>query len=224
MNFKKGLFRLTLVLSISVGIISSFVMIEREPYTKYKVKRTGEGIKELTVTFLWHEERNPDTFDFLEVFQEAEKTNKNVIEVNPTITTDFTPVEEKGKGTGIIDPLEVKPQGTVTKAPPIVREGGKGKPKFVDPFDPLGLLDKERKSKEDLSWLPNPPVSQKEVKKEPMSAESFTIVKKTANPIKWNRFFLIMGIGFTSIWFIYAFIRWVIVFFVIGGFKSKATQ
>ena len=34
--------------------------------------------------------------------------------------------------------------------------------------------------------------------------------------------FCFMGIGFISVWLVYVFIRWVIVAFIIGGFKHKA--
>jgi hypothetical protein len=184
MSLKKGFFRLTLVLSISIGIVSSFVMIQREPYTRFKVKRTG-GAKELVVTLLLHEEREPDIFDFVDAFQKAEKMNKTIIEVNP-----FARIvrEQHGKS----DKLD-----EVAREPRTLREAIKGIAE---------KLEKEQKLKEQKA------------------SEDFTIVEKTVRPIKWNRFFLIMGIGFTSVWFIYAFIRWVIVCFVIGGFKSKANQ
>jgi hypothetical protein len=162
-------------------------MIERESYTRFKVRRTGGAIKELTVTLLWFEEGNPDIFDFVEVFEEAEKMSKNVIEVNPYMRID--------------------------------REGKKGKPKIVDPLDPLGLLDKERKPKAE-EYENATPIDKIDREKLP----TYTILKKTVNPIKWNKFFYKMAIGFTSIWLIYAFIKWVMVFFVIGGFKSKTTQ
>ena len=174
MNFKKGLFRLTLVLSISVGIISSFVMIEREPYTKYKVKRTGEGIKELTVTFLWHGERNPDIFDFLEVFQEAEKTNKKVIEADEWDKYKVPKDQDKGKE---IDPL-------------------------------VSLREKIRKQTEKEGEL-------KEL------GQHFSIIEKTEKPIKWDSFFSVMGIGFASVWLVYGFMRWVVISFIVGGFKHK---
>lgn len=155
MNLRKGFFRLTFVLSISIGIILAFLMMEREPYTRYKVKRAGEGGKELTITLLWYGSKDPDSFDFFDAFTEAEATNKRVIE--------------------------------------------------------------------DLSWLPNPS------KKNPymdiiINDDKFNITEKTANPIKWNRFFLILGKGFISIWIVYAFIRWVVIAFIIGGFRHKANS
>jgi hypothetical protein len=175
MNIKKGLFRLTLVLSIAIGIISAFVMIERESYTRYKVKRTGGGLKELTVTFHADVETQFDNADFAEIFHEVE--------------------ELKSKNTGEIIDLEEK-QGRINdwKEVPIEE---------WEKATPIDKIDREK--------LP-----------------TYTILKKTVKPIKWNNFFYKMAIGFTSgftsIWVIYAFIRWVIVFFVIGGFKSKATQ
>ena len=163
MNLRKGCFRLTLVLSILVGIILPFSMRERYPYTIYEVRREkGEGVEKLTVTFEWYGEDKPDLFNFNQMFHEAEKFKS-------TNTGEKVDLREKQKKGSII-------------------------------IDPLGLLtDKEK--------LP-----------------TYTILKKTVNPIKWNKFFYKMAIGFTSIWLIYAFIRWVMVFFVIGGFKSKTTQ
>jgi hypothetical protein len=77
MNLRKGFLRLTLVLSLSVAIVSSLVMIERNPYTifkvSYKVKRTGEKVEELTVTFRWYESSEPRESDFLEVLTTAQK-------------------------------------------------------------------------------------------------------------------------------------------------------
>jgi hypothetical protein len=99
MNFNKGIFWFTLVLSIVAGIIASFIFMVVEPSTKYKVKRTGEGLKELTVTFLWRGEGNPDIFDFLEVFQQTEKTNMKVIEVDGLDKNKIPKDQDKGERT-----------------------------------------------------------------------------------------------------------------------------
>jgi hypothetical protein len=40
--------------------------------------------------------------------------------------------------------------------------------------------------------------------------------------INWNRFFLVMAISFTSVWFLYAFVRLVIIGFILEGFKNKS--
>ena len=34
----------------------------------------------------------------------------------------------------------------------------------------------------------------------------------------------IMGIGFASCWLVYAFIRWIVVAFIIEGFRYKANS
>jgi hypothetical protein len=171
MNLRKGCFRLTLILSILIGIISSLFMMERESYTRYKVKRTGGGVKELTVTFLADAETQFDNADFAEIFHKVE--------------------ELKSKNTGGIIDLEEK-QGRINDWQEVP----------VEEWEKATPIDKVDRGK-----LP-----------------TYTILKKTVSPIKWNNFFYKMAIGFTSIWVIYAFIRWVIVFFVIGGFKSKTTQ
>jgi hypothetical protein len=50
---------------------------------------------------------------------------------------------------------------------------------------------------------------------------AYTILKKAVRPIKWNRLFLALSIGFASVWLIYAIIRWVVIAFIVGGFKHK---
>lgn len=40
--------------------------------------------------------------------------------------------------------------------------------------------------------------------------------------INWNRFFLVMAISFTSVWFLYAFVRFAIIGFILKGFKNKS--
>jgi hypothetical protein len=42
--------------------------------------------------------------------------------------------------------------------------------------------------------------------------------------INWNRFFLVMTISFTSVWFLYAFVRLVFIGFILKGFKNKSSK
>lgn len=209
MNLKKGFFRLTLVLSISIGIISTFVMIEREPYTRFKVKRTGEGEKELTITLLWYGERDPDIFDFLEAFEEAETTDKRVIKA----FIDPSEIELEKPGQGQKKPTTFE---EVIRDPAFQTLRTEEQRKVLINVDPdFAGLPKGEQDKVLLA------VGKIEVGKH---RTGFTVLEKTAPSIKWLRFFLIMGIGFISVWLVYAFIRWVIVAFIAGGFRHKANS
>ena len=74
MNLHKGFFRLTVVLSILLGIALPFLMRERYPYTIYEFRREkGEAIEKLNATFQWYGESEPGPSDLDQIFHEAEK-------------------------------------------------------------------------------------------------------------------------------------------------------
>jgi len=193
MNLRKGFFRLTLVLSILIGIISAFVMMEREPALS----------------------------DFDILFREAESTNKTLIKVNTMIK-----IQVEGRG------VEYFPEGTPEEVileklrkkypPPNIRTP-EAPTKKKDIFDIVS--EESTQNKLHKEWEKATPIDpNKVVWDETPKLPTYTVLKKTVNPIKWNKFFYEMAIGFASIWVIYVFIRWVVVFFVIGGFKGKATR
>ncbi|MGA2462795.1 MAG: hypothetical protein ABSH06_00385 [Thermodesulfobacteriota bacterium] len=182
---------------MSIAILSSLVLTKRNPYTIYEVRREkGEVFEQLTVTFEWYGESNPDLLNFNQIFHEAQKfKSKNTGE-----KVDLR--EKQKKGSFFIDPL--------------------GTPLFGDP---LGLLTREEK-RNDLERLRKAGFTDEEIANylgqtlgfdvdaarkagktsteivEYLSAHerptdktgrwklpTYTILKKTVNPIKWNSSF-----------------------------------
>jgi len=41
------------------------------------------------------------------------------------------------------------------------------------------------------------------------------------NHINWVKLVFVGSLGFALVWFVYAFVKWIIVGFVVGGFKDK---
>ena len=58
---------------------------------------------------------------------------------------------------------------------------------------------------------------------DPNSHDYIKLVDVTTHT-NWNRFFLVMAISFSSVWFLYLFVRLVIIGFILEGFKNKSSK
>ena len=75
MNIRKGILRLTLVLSVIVGITVAVITIEKHPYSLYEVRRE-EGGKETAASFRWVGTHRPRDFELMQIFKEIEKSKE----------------------------------------------------------------------------------------------------------------------------------------------------
>lgn len=57
---------------------------------------------------------------------------------------------------------------------------------------------------------------------EKISKEWLTIADTFSFKVGWRELSLLAFVGFASTWLVYLFIRWVIIAFIIGAFKSKS--
>jgi hypothetical protein len=103
--------------------------------------------------------------------------------------------------------------------------------KIFQEGEKVRLRKKEKKIILDKIYKPsNPYLGLQRALKERLSGQKkesddiyppYIILEKRTYPIKRDGFVLMMSLGFISVWVIYAVIKWVIVFYIVGGFKSK---
>ncbi len=76
MDLRKGFFRLTLVFSVLVVVITLVLFLDDHRYKVYQVKRERAGESPRTITFRWDEKRPPNESDYKIIFflEEDEKS------------------------------------------------------------------------------------------------------------------------------------------------------
>ncbi|MBM4277057.1 MAG: hypothetical protein FJ130_04125 [Deltaproteobacteria bacterium] len=227
MNIKRGIFRLAFVLSILAAIILPLCLLETHPWVtcrvmRYEYEKEDIDKAEKAIENLYPEtKRRPGQ---LEIYQDDEQWMQSKIAKGKI----YKLLKDKGQwhvyefkwngGTsygkdgkisimasrvdlvGICDEISSKGyiEGNWEGYP--MKLGG------VYPSDNKYIYSMENKFFDD-------PDNQKHLYLEDITTH-----------INWNRFFLVMAISFTSIWFLYAFVRLVIIGFIAEGFKNKSSK
>ncbi len=201
MNTRKGLLRLTLVLSIIMGIVIPASLLENHKYRRYEVKRELKNVAE-TVNFEWYEKSLPTFDDLWVIFQGVSKeTSGNKIQKFRNCFHEYDDLDDYE----LLNRLAKKYS---TWKDVLIRWERKGENEsrqmsimrqFV-PIKPIPIKPEE------IIW----------------DDEATYSILKIENGIKWNTLLFMGGIGFVSVWAIYAFISWVIISFIVRGFKAKS--
>lgn len=244
MNLQNGFFRLTLVLSVLAGISllylagdyrykiytverniieylgpltpplpEGFVLDKPEPLPNEKNNVKGNSIgknskpipekapKATTFTFNWFKKTEPTTADCEAIFLAVEEMKQGISK--NTVAELLQKIRSKYHA--YYDLSDYVLLNKLAKKYPAwkdVLKRWENAPKEITPEGrlPLDLFA------EDSSFT-----------------TTYTILK-IENRIKWIRLILVGSTGFASVWLVYAFIRWVLIGFIIRGFKDKSTS
>jgi hypothetical protein len=174
MNVRKGYFRLTLVLSVLVGVIASLTMEWR--HRIYEVKEEIFYTKELSAPPpLFMSEK--DGYSYQDIIDRLRQEE----EPKPIFTRTMK--------------IEWKEMSRVPT------DSDYKKIFWKEEFLPKELIEDKSQSR----------------------TTRYTVLG-VEYIIRWKEPFFRLLLGFSSVWAIYAFIRLVVVAFIIGGFKSKSEK
>ena len=154
--------------------------------------------KVLTVNFKWFEETEPTTVDYDAIFLADEQLRKGI---------------SKDAFFELLQKFRYKyPEYNDLSDYDLLNRLAKKYPVWKD------VLKKWEKETERVTpQSKSPPY---DIAKNSSFITTYTILK-IEDRINWTRLVLVGGKVFVFIWFIYAFIMWVIIGFIVGGFKNK---
>lgn len=232
MNIRRGIFRLALILSISAAIILPLCLLEKHPWVTCRVMRYEYEKEDIDKAEIAIENQYPETqkrSGQSEIYQDnkqwfqskiakhkiyellKDKGQWCVYEFKWNGRTDY---DKKGEISIMVSNDELvaicddiskinqtlgdKPESPHSWEGYSLKIGGG----FYPSRDDYSVSSK-RKFFDDPDW------------------QKHLILADITTHINWNRFFLVMAISFTSVWFLYAFVRLVIIGFILEGFKNK---
>lgn len=194
MNVRKGFFRLSVVLSVLVGVIA--ILTTGYRYKIYEVKEEIYYVKPAEAPMpIFTSDK--DEADFLAGIYGF----------------DLRGALKKGySNREIIDHLkqEAKPKPIFTRTMKFEWEEMSRTPTDSD-YEKHFPIEKEEKE-----W-----VLKERIKDEGFHRNARYIVLGVEDAIRWKKLILRWVLGFSLVWVLYAFIRWVVITFVLGGFKHK---
>jgi hypothetical protein len=227
MNIRRGIFRLALILSISAAIILPLCLLEKHPWVTCRVMRYEYEKEEIDKAEKDIENQYAQTRKRMEK-EELDRWMQSQIAKRKKY--DLL----KDKGQWYV--YEFKWNGGTSY-------GKDGKMSIMaSRVDLVGICDEISKIIETLGDKPGAPHSWEGY---PLkigvgfypSGNTYRIDNKffddpdyqkhlyladITTHINWNRFFLVMAISFTSVWILYAFVRFAIIGFILEGFKNKS--
>lgn len=210
MNIRRGIFRLALILSISAGIILPLCLLEKHPWVTCRVLRYEYEKEEIDKAKIAIENQYPERSGQSKIAKGKiyellkDKGQWYVYEFKWNGGTSYNKHGEIS-----IEASRLELVGICDEISKGYLEGyWKGYPlKMGAGFYPSGnSYSTENKFFDDPDW-------QKHLR-----------LLDITTHINWNRFFLVMGISFASVWFLYAFVRLVIIGFILEGFKNKSSK
>lgn len=231
MNKRKGFFRLTLVLSILAGVITPFSLSEQYRYKVYEVRR---DYKKSDWGFLPDQPKKEDIFD--RVAKEIEK----VTHKKDDLTLKFEWFDKKEPTTSDYDAIFLSHEGTTP-----TEILGNFRLTFLEYHDMNDYALLQNLAKKYSPWKDVLKRWEKETKAKTLQGTesqqqprekgetitefnpyflvgmTYTILK-IEDHIRWKILMFKGIIACVSIWFIYAFIRWIIIAFIVSGFRHKA--
>ena len=183
MNIQKGLLRLTLVISIFVGIMTAFLNELFFPRHSVTIEIPKHWQMELT------EERRQELDGIVERMLRKNESDQNIQAVVDDFKSKYGTLPSKEKGSlKTIDYLLNNSE-----------------------FKRLSKIEQSNIKRQFMESIP-------EIENVKEFGKHLLRIDYTFKP-GWRELSLLAFAGFTSPWLIYLFIRWVIIAFVIGGFR-----
>jgi hypothetical protein len=223
MNIRKGVLRLALVLSILAAIILPLSLMQKHPWVTCRVMRYEYEKEEIDKAEIEIKNRYPQPQkrsgeSDLELWARSEDTRSKIYELL------------KDKGQWYV--YEFKWTGGTTYN----KEGEISI--MASMVDLVGICDEISKDYIEGHWKEYPlriggfyPLGKSfssfsrgnKFFDDPDYQKHLRLVDITTH-INWKRFFLVMGISFASVWFLYVFVRLVFIGFILEGFKNKSLK
>jgi len=208
MNIRRGIFRLALILSISAGIILPLCLLEKHPWVTCSVLRYEYEKEEIDKAKIAIENQYPERSGQSKIAKG--KIYELLKDKGQWYGYEFkwngrTSYNKRGEISIEASPVElVGICDEMSKINKIM--GVKAGVAYSAGFYPGNSYSTENKFFDDPDW------------------EEHLMLTNVITHINWNRFFLVMAISFASVWFLYAFVRLVIIGFILEGFKNKSLK